>query len=107
MNIGVVTDAHLRPPRTPPDGCHNHYAFARADAIVVSALTDHRQDAVAAIAVLGDLGNSEEVASLPTANGFITEVKLPVWIVSDRHDQDSDRFVALVRSIGAGFGWQI
>ncbi|MEA2524144.1 MAG: hypothetical protein QOF73_1371, partial [Thermomicrobiales bacterium] len=39
MRLGILTDAHLCPPGTPPDGCHNPYAFDRAEALLAQALS--------------------------------------------------------------------
>ena len=57
MRLGIVTDAHLCPPGTPPDGCHNPYAYERAAFMLSEALADHRADRIDALAVLGDMTN--------------------------------------------------
>lgn len=88
MRLGIVTDAHLCPPGTPPDGCHNPYAYERAADHLQSALDAHRRDAVDAVAVLGDLTNGGDRASMVRAVEIIGSARAPVRVVAGNHDRD-------------------
>jgi calcineurin-like phosphoesterase family protein len=90
MRLGVLTDLHLCPPGTPPDGCHNPYAFDQAESMLTDAIAAHLDDGVDAIAVLGDLANRGETAQVRRAAELIASVDLPVWLTGGNHDRDED-----------------
>lgn len=90
VKIGIITDSHLCPPGTPPDGCHNPYAFEVADAILTDAVAAHVADGVDAIAVLGDLANRGDLASMERALGIVAAAGVPFWLVGGNHDRDED-----------------
>jgi Icc-related predicted phosphoesterase len=90
MRLGIVTDAHLCPPGTPPDGCHNPYAYDRAASMLSKALEDHRADGIDALAVLGDMTNGGDSASLVQAVALLASVDVPVVILAGNHDRDHD-----------------
>ncbi|MEA2595956.1 MAG: hypothetical protein QOF01_2425 [Thermomicrobiales bacterium] len=104
MRLGILTDAHLCPPGTPPDGCHNPYAFDRAEALLAQALSAHRADGVDGLAVLGDLANGGDEPSMQRAFDLLAGARLPTWLVPGNHDRDEDpaRLAALVRRGGPG-----
>jgi predicted phosphodiesterase len=90
MRLGIVTDAHLCPPGTPPDGCHNPYAYERAASMLGKALADHRADGINALAVLGDMTNGGDSPSLIQAVALLAPVDVPVVILAGNHDRDRD-----------------
>jgi len=90
MKFGIVTDVHLCPPATPPDGCHNPYAFDRAEELLVDAIASHLADGVDTMLVLGDLANRGEVQFVRRAIELIAVADVPVWITGGNHDRDED-----------------
>ena len=90
MRLGVLTDLHLCPPGTPPDGCHNPYAFDQAESMLSDAIGAHLADGVEAIAVLGDLANRGETAQVRRAADLIAKAGVPVWLTGGNHDRDED-----------------
>jgi hypothetical protein len=90
VKLGVLTDLHLCPPGTPPDGCHNPYAFDQAESMLTDAIAAHIADGVEAIAVLGDLANRGEVAEVRRAADLISGAGVPVWLTGGNHDRDED-----------------
>lgn len=90
MKFGVLTDLHLCPPGTPPDGCHNPYAFDRAEELLSDAIGAHLADGVDAVLVLGDLANRGEVQFVRRAIELIAGADVPVWITAGNHDRDED-----------------
>lgn len=90
MRLGVLTDAHLCPPGTPPDGCHNPYAYDRAASLLTAALAGHEADDVDVVCVLGDLSNGGDAESLFQAVDILSTANTPVMVVAGNHDRDKD-----------------
>ena len=86
MRIGVVTDAHLCPPGTPPDAWHNPYDFAHAEANLVAALDLHRTGDSNVIAMLGDLSHLGDEPSLARGIALCGGGDRPVLAVPGNHD---------------------
>ena len=102
MRLGIVTDAHLCPPGTPPDGCHNPYAYDRAEMHLASAIEDLCRDNIDLLAVLGDLTNGGDQSSMTRAVELIRASTTPVHVVAGNHDRDVDPelLASLVNSSG-------
>lgn len=102
MKIGVLTDSHLCPPGTPPDGCHNPYAFDAAEGMLADAIAAHLADGVGAMAILGDLANRGDFASLSRAIRIVARAGVPLWLVGGNHDRDEDpgHLRTLARELG-------
>lgn len=88
MRIGVITDAHLCPPGTPPDGCHNPYAYDQAASILEAALAGNTADSIDLLAVLGDLSNGGHFESLNEAVALLASADGPMLVVAGNHDRD-------------------
>lgn len=98
MRLGILTDVHLCPPGTAPDGCHNPYAFDQAETLLTRAIAAHTVDAVDALLVLGDLANRGDAPSLGHAVRLLADADLPAWITGGNHDREEDagRLAAMV-----------
>ncbi len=102
MRIAVVTDTHLCPAGTPPAAWHNPYDFAGAEARLRRALVYLAEHDVALIAMLGDLVNGGDVASVRRGLGLLAAGWMPVRIVPGNHDcqQAVDRLTTEVERAG-------
>jgi predicted phosphodiesterase len=104
MRLGIVTDTHLCPAGTPPDGCHNPYAYDRAADHLRAALDAHRLDNVDVLGVLGDLTNGGDRASMLRALEIIRAAPAPVRVVAGNHDRDVEPMLLadLVKAMSIG-----
>ncbi len=94
MRLGIVTDSHLAPEGAPPGLWHNAFDFDRATDHLRRALADLVDQRVDAIAMLGDLTNGGDPASLRRGLDLIAETGLPTLLVAGNHDHD-EGFAAL------------
>jgi len=86
VRLGVVSDSHLSPPGTPPGVWHNELDYDRAEERLELALDFLRGRGVEAIAMLGDLTNFGDEASIDRAVSVLAAAGVPVLVVPGNHD---------------------
>lgn len=102
MKLGVLTDIHLAPVGYVGGGWHNPYAFDRAEAMLADAIAGHRADRVDAIAMLGDLANNGDAATLGPALEPLAAAGVPVWVLEGNHDREVEERLIEREAAGAG-----
>jgi predicted phosphodiesterase len=100
MRLGIVTDVHVSPPGSPPAAWHNPYDLEGAPRRLALALARLRDEGVEAIAVLGDLTNRADAASVARALEVLAGAGLPIRIVPGNHDAEPGG-VDLARAVAA------
>lgn len=89
MRLGIVTDVHVSPPGSPPAAWHNPYDLEGAPRRLALALARLREERAGAIAVLGDLTNGADAASVARALDLLAASGLPVRLVPGNHDAEA------------------
>jgi len=117
MRFGIITDVHLVPADSGPLSWHNAYAVTDTatswhNAYAVTDTATRFREALArcvaadvdAIAVLGDLSNDGDDASLDDGVWLAAASGRPVWIVPGNHDviTHADALAAAVARADAG-----
>ena len=88
MRLGIVTDVHVSPPGSPPAAWHNPYDLEGASRRLRLALARLREEGAEAIAVLGDLTNRADAASVARALDVLAGAGLPVRLIPGNHDAE-------------------
>jgi predicted phosphodiesterase len=86
VRLGIVSDSHLCPTGTPPAAWHNPYDFEGAEARLDLAVRFLRGQDVDAVAMLGDLTNFGDEASIARAVAVLAAAGVPVFVVPGNHD---------------------
>lgn len=86
VRIGVITDIHLAPPGHPADAFHNPFAFADAAERFQRALQRCVHDGADLIAILGDVSQPGDDATLDEGVACAAAAGLPVCLVPGNHD---------------------
>jgi 3',5'-cyclic AMP phosphodiesterase CpdA len=86
VRLGIVTDSHICPAGTPPGRWHNVLDYDPAEARLADAIRFLRDRDVEAVAMLGDLTNFGDEASIARAVAVLAEAGVPVMIVPGNHD---------------------
>lgn len=84
--IGVISDIHLSPPGTPPDGWHNPYPLGQAREMLARAIARCAGEDVDAVVLLGDLTHTGDLASLATVIAETATLDRPVHVLPGNHD---------------------
>lgn len=84
--IGVISDIHLSPPGTPPDGWHNPYPLGQAREMLARAIARCAEENVDAVVLLGDLTHTGDLASLAAVIAETTSLACPVHVLPGNHD---------------------
>lgn len=87
VRFGIVTDSHICPAGTPPGRWHNVLDFAPAEARLAEAILFLRDRKVEAVAMLGDLTNFGDEASIARAVRVLATVEASVMVVPGNHDR--------------------
>jgi hypothetical protein len=86
VKLGLVADLHVAPVPHAPARWHNDYDFEGVCRRVQAALSALADEAVDAVAVLGDLTNAGDDASLDTVLGLLSASGLRTLVVPGNHD---------------------
>ena len=84
--IGVISDIHLSPPGTPPDGWHNPYPLGQAREMLARAIARCAEAGVDAVVLLGDLTHRGDLDSLATVIRETATLDRPVHVLPGNHD---------------------
>ena len=103
VRLGIVTDSHLCPAGTPPGLWHNPLHYDRAEALLDRAVRFLKDREVDAVAMLGDLTNFGDEASIARAVAVLATAGVPVLVVPGNHDSEpgAAAFCAHVDRLGA------
>jgi 3',5'-cyclic AMP phosphodiesterase CpdA len=103
VRLGIVSDSHLCPAGTPPGFWHNVLDYDQAEARLADAIRFLRDRDVEAVAMLGDLTNFGDEASIARAVGVLSSAEVPVLVVPGNHDCEfgAAEFRAHVDRLGA------
>jgi predicted phosphodiesterase len=86
VRLGIVADSHLCPAGTPPGFWHNRLDYDRAEERLAEAIRFLRGHNVEAVAMLGDLTNFGDEASIARAVAVLAAASVPVMVVPGNHD---------------------
>ena len=98
MKLGVLTDIHLCPPGSPPDGWHNPHQFETVAERLERAMAWLAARGVDQVAVLGDLSHMGDAASLRAVVDILGASGLQTWVLPGNHDLVPDP-VALATAV--------
>ncbi len=103
MRFGIITDVHLASAGASSLSWHNAYAMADAATRFRDALARCVAAEVDAIAVLGDLSNDGDDASLDDGVRLAAASGRPVWLVPGNHDVIArpDALATAIARVGA------
>ncbi len=104
MRFGIITDVHLASAGAGSLSWHNAYAMADVVTRFRDALARCVAAEVDAIAVLGDLSNDGDDASLDDGVRLAAASGRPVWLVPGNHDviARADALATAIARVGAG-----
>ncbi len=86
MRLGVLSDIHLAPAGSLPGMWHNPLHYERAPVLLDRAISFLRDRDVDAVAVLGDLTNSGDRASIAQGLRLLGLLTVPVYVLPGNHD---------------------
>jgi Calcineurin-like phosphoesterase len=90
VRLGLVTDIHLAPLPQAPARWHNEYDFKGVQGRLEACMETFSDRGVNAVAVLGDLTNGGDAASLDAVLGTLGDAGRPVLVVPGNHDCEVD-----------------
>ena len=104
VRIGIITDIHIAPAGEPDGAWHNAYSFPDAAARFQRALLLLQQEGADAIAILGDVVNNGDDASLDGGIALAAAAPAPLYLVGGNHDLTSgeDALARAISRAGAG-----
>lgn len=116
MKLGVLSDIHQQPADAPGGGWFSPYPFHTVGDRLERSLAFLRDQGVDRVAVLGDLSNLGDVASIQIVIEIVAASGIPSWVIPGNHDlmQDAANFdIALTGSnastvespVGADIWW--
>jgi 3',5'-cyclic AMP phosphodiesterase CpdA len=86
VRLGIVSDSHFCPAGTPPGFWHNPQDYDRAEERLELGIRLLQSRNVDAVAMLGDLTNFGDEASIARAVAVLASAGVPVLVVPGNHD---------------------
>lgn len=104
VRIGIVTDSHICPAGTPPNRWHNALIYDEAEERLRRGIALLRERQIDVIAMLGDLTNFGDEASIARGGAVLRDAGVPVLVVPGNHDCEVSAadFGRHVDALGAG-----